>query len=167
MSKFKQIASTILVGLLGSALWEWGINPFSMFLSDKVIPDIIRFFNDSFYQKITSSTPESATYSIVIMLFFLVIFLPPNTISRMFHVDKTSWITFIYILVFFYIFMSNSLAHQINKRTLHDIEIIAPYISDLEYKTLKSDFYRIDSKDDYTALINQIQKYMDEYDLSE
>lgn len=37
----------------------------------------------------------------------------------------------------------------ISSKTHANIEIVAPYISDQEYKEIKSNFYRIDSKDSY------------------
>lgn len=167
MSKYKNIIATLLIGLLGTALWEWIVSPFFVFLSEKAVPSLITLFNDSFYRKVAFGTPDSATYSMVMMIIILFILLPPNALNRMLHVDAPIWFTVVYTLVAFGIFMSNSFAHQTSKRTLRDIEIVAPYISDIEYKTLKSDFYRIDSKDDYISLTNQIEKLMDEYDLSE
>ena len=39
---------------------------------------------------------------------------------------------------------------------LRNIEIIAPYISDEEYKTLKSDFYQMEDIGDYNSLQNEL-----------
>lgn len=44
----------------------------------------------------------------------------------------------------------------LRNNTLTNIEILSPYISDIEYKTLKSEFYSVDNYDDYTKLSAQI-----------
>lgn len=43
-------------------------------------------------------------------------------------------------------------------KTLSNIEIVSPYISETEYKSLKSDFYSIEDKKDYDLLNKNIAK---------
>lgn len=167
MSKFKNVIASLVIGLLGSALWEWIVSPFFTFLYEKAIPSFIVLFNDSFYRRVAYSTPESLTYNMLMVLIVLFVMIPPKVVSKLLHVNSPMGFNIIYALIIYCVFMSNSIAHQTGKRTLRDIEVVAPYISDIEYKTLKSAFYRIDSKEDYLNLTNQIQMIMDEYELSE
>lgn len=166
MSKFKNVIASLLIGLLGTALWEWIVSPFFVFLHEKAIPTFIRYFNDSFYEKVAYSTPEALTYSMLMAIILLFVMFPPRLWSKVFHDNSIFFLRIIYIFVFTFIYFSNTFAHQTSKQTLRNIDIVAPYISDIEYKTLKSNFYRMDSKDDYIALTNQIQLIMDEYELS-
>ena len=46
-----------------------------------------------------------------------------------------------------------------------NIEIVAPYISDQEYKQLKSDFFTIKNKSDYDNLQNTLNMISDEHSL--
>ena len=42
-----------------------------------------------------------------------------------------------------------------------NIEIVSPYISDIEYKQLKSSFHLIKTQDDYEKLLDKIQDIAD------
>lgn len=48
------------------------------------------------------------------------------------------------------------LSTTIAAETLHNIDIIAPYVSDNQYKLFISDFYQMSSKDDYDALTSSL-----------
>lgn len=51
---------------------------------------------------------------------------------------------------------------NLHRTTLREIEIISPYISENEYRQLKSDFYSIENKNDYDSLLREIQRIADE-----
>ena len=46
--------------------------------------------------------------------------------------------------------------HYTAMNILNQIEIVAPYISDQEYKEIKSDFYSMESKEDFEALTERL-----------
>ena len=46
---------------------------------------------------------------------------------------------------------------SISTVTRTNIEIVSPYISDQEYKQLKSDFFLIKTKDDYDNLQKELE----------
>lgn len=48
-------------------------------------------------------------------------------------------------------------------RLTRNIEIVSPYISDQEYKNLKSAFYSMDSREDYTNLVNALEEISSEH----
>jgi hypothetical protein len=50
--------------------------------------------------------------------------------------------------------------------TLNNIEIVSPYISDTEYKTLKSQFYSMDGEDDYIILAENLHSIADNNNIS-
>lgn len=46
--------------------------------------------------------------------------------------------------------------------TLNNIEIVAPYISDMEYKTIKSQFYSMQSENDYITITTRLEEIAEE-----
>ena len=61
-----------------------------------------------------------------------------------------------------------SLTNYVNlseTRIQNNIEIIAPYISELEYKELKSEWHSIENYSDYNALMNIIDEYGEDNEL--
>lgn len=72
---------------------------------------------------------------------------------------------FIATILYFSIFVFYSYTRHTAIRITNNIEIVSPYISDLEYKTLKSNFYSLSSKQDYDELVLQIEKFANENNL--
>lgn len=67
--------------------------------------------------------------------------------------------SFMYVLLAI-IIMLNSRQVFICEKTIaaiNDIEIVAPYISDYQYKQFKSDFYLIKNKQDYDSLLTALK----------
>lgn len=60
---------------------------------------------------------------------------------------------------------NNTFINQCKTSSLCNLEIICPYISDLEYKKLKSSFYSIQTKKDYEIFTNTIEEIGDKYSL--
>lgn len=64
-------------------------------------------------------------------------------------------ITFMMFLLYGYIFFSYSRNLYINSKITsitNNIEIVSPYITDVEYKRLKSQFHTMENSDDYDSL---------------
>lgn len=170
--KIKIVVSTIALGILGSALWEFIIRPLFLFLSGKVIPYILQFYGDHFYQKVPLSieSPSFRTYCFAMFAMALLVLIPPKFFDGMFHQppenEKSFVFHFAYKALVCFIILYNAFivasANGIARRTLRDIEIVSPYITDLEYKQLKSDFYIIDSKADYIALSEKLEQLMED-----
>lgn len=78
----------------------------------------------------------------------------------------------LYIGMMFMVFVAFSFAYgrqafinnKITKVT-NNIEIISPYINDTDYKILKSEFYSINSADDYKKLTNKISDFADSHSI--
>lgn len=56
--------------------------------------------------------------------------------------------------------------NQCKTSSLCNLEIICPYISEIEYKKLKSSFYSIQSKEDYEIFTNKLKEIDDKYSLN-
>lgn len=63
---------------------------------------------------------------------------------------------FIGVLTASFMIMLQIYVSSISSKTLKRIDIVAPYISDQEYKQLKSDFFMIENKSDYDNLQKNI-----------
>lgn len=58
------------------------------------------------------------------------------------------------------------ISHTIAVNTLHNIDIVAPYVADHDYKLLLSDFYQMESESDYNTLIRRISSIATENGLT-
>lgn len=174
MKKIKTILITILLGALGSALWETVLKGFFLFLYNQIVLYALNTFSDSFYSKVSHSISSfnHDIYAYIIMI-FLVTAIYPNNLYKVLHSENktktqllNSVVYIVILLSILYNYTITMLTYSIATDTLDDIEIISPYISDLEYKTLKSEFYQMDSKTDYNHLIEQIENILDDNGLT-
>lgn len=63
----------------------------------------------------------------------------------------------LFVIFLMYLFtMLQIYISGISSRTLSNIEIVSPYVSDNEYKQFKSDFYTINGKSDYDDLYKKL-----------
>ena len=72
----------------------------------------------------------------------------------------------IFLLCYIYIIGNVIFVTDCKTKSLCNIEIISPYISDQEYKQLKSNFYSIQTKDDYIEFTETINTIGEEYSLN-
>lgn len=72
----------------------------------------------------------------------------------------------ILIIIFMYWTGNNTFINQCKTSCLCNLEIICPYISDLEYKELKSSFYSIKTKEDYEKFTITITEIGEKYHLN-
>lgn len=86
-----------------------------------------------------------------------------KNISRDFVIFSISIIICISALLFTY--MQYTYSNSIITKTTNNIEIVSPYISDLEYKQLKSDFHTLESADDYKKLQEKLQTIAESNDI--
>ncbi len=77
-------------------------------------------------------------------------------------VKRISWIltaiTLCYWVMYFVFMMSVEYIDNTITELTNNIEIVAPYIEDSEYKSLKSSFYSMDSSDDYHSLVAELNR---------
>lgn len=69
------------------------------------------------------------------------------------------------VLTAFFVIMFQIYVSSVSSKTLKHIDIAAPYISDQEYKQLKSDFFMIENKSDYDNLQKNINTIFEENQL--
>jgi len=69
------------------------------------------------------------------------------------------------ILLVAFLYGQFSFIQRTKTSTLNNIEIVSPYIEDIEYKQLKSDFHSMESKQDYDSLIEKLTVISSEYNI--
>lgn len=165
------------------------ISQFSRASSDSLYRSISEGFNEKF-----STIAAIAAYFTFVMIVLLSLYLPlaisnhrkiiiidkkeePNKIRYSNRKSRLKCILqelrailllFEIVTLLISMFYFNGRIQFINKsitKCLNNLEIISPYINDLEYKQFKSRFYQINSKDDYDSLISDIEEKANSHDI--
>lgn len=182
------IIGVLLLGILASALWEKIISPLSDFIFIQVsntFSFLYQHFSDGIYRRISEGFNDGYSLFILLEIFIYTLLLgtyilkiPRNTKELLTSSDSTPhpvkskydlfnkrWFLYLLILIasllLFYAIGKLQFIQSSKTKTLSNIEIISPYISDIEYKTLKSNFYSISKKDDFDELTKVIQSIAD------
>jgi hypothetical protein len=75
------------------------------------------------------------------------------------------FLTLSYVVLFLYYFGRMTFINSSISKTLNNIEILSPYVSDYDYKMLKSKFHLIRNKLDYDALSSEIEDLLTTYSI--
>lgn len=160
----RAVISGIGFGIAATAIWELFLRKPCSALIGKIVmlpTAISTFFGDWYASKVAfandSYIPVGTRALIVGIILLAVIF------GFDFKIIKKLPAKFYVLVVFIaYVFLFDMCIDvQINNdshRFLRNIEIVSPYVTDQEYKQLKSDFYSIDTITDYHDLSDQLDK---------
>lgn len=163
------IISTIILGALGSALWEVALHPF-LSVSVNFFMDLYGKYSDNVYRYVSTGGNYLSTVSAAyfFMILILLLSLGPTRARKYFDNLTSSFpLKIMFFIVFTYVLLSRTYYDSTARTTLRDIEIIAPYITESEYKQLRSDFYSMDNRADYITLRSTIDQIMESEGLSE
>lgn len=185
--------SALFIGILGCALWEYIFSPLCKFVYIKISSLIDKFsatFSNSTYIEISKGYYDSPVIDIVcfiIIIFFIYISsifylyltrksqhkltseekFPYEYLKRNFFIRIIILISTQLVMIIWMYWIGNLMfINQCKSTSLCNLEIISPYISDLEYKELKSDFYSIQTKADYESFVNTINELGEKYSLN-
>lgn len=163
MKKVKYIVMTIFLGALGNAFWELFLRKL---LLNWTRPHFLKLFGDAIYSRVHNILNDLSYFSFthLIVLFLILILAFPDNFEELIHSDREKkgiriFQRIIRVFLFFFLvyqFVVVSFATTIAEETIYDIEIVSPYITDMEYKQLRSEFYQIDSEPDYDNLMSKI-----------
>lgn len=83
------------------------------------------------------------------------------SIDKNLRKNKREYLFMQTLIIFAYIILicaysKNAFVHEKAVTLTNNIEIVSPYISDLEYKQLKSDFYSMENSDDYNSIMSTL-----------
>lgn len=201
------LIGALIIGILGSAIWEKIISPLSSYIFFKIsniFSNMEQNFSDSLYRQISSSTSLNGFESVLSLIFFmllltcLILCKVNKRLKNLIMITKygESYITYLeetdddfsdyddgkfalfknsiaflicmiiltFTLMISTLYMTGKITfiQKAKTNTLANIEIVSPYIEDIEYKTLKSNFYSISSEDDFNNLTNELQSIAEE-----
>lgn len=175
MKKAKYIIITILLGAFGSAFWEICLKKIFLLIHDLTIPFLLLYFNDSFYARVARSLNDTSyeTFIIIMLSIMSLIFVPPSFLAKLLYsyptekrnriLQNVTRLTCFFILTYNYFIVA--FASTTARDTLNNIEIVAPYITDTEYKQLRSDFFQMDSKSDYESIVKELTSIAEKHNL--
>lgn len=137
------------------------INRASLFLSE-TSHGIIANIANSYYRYISmvdGASPAFAIFEMLVYGFYILSFFLVFDYAN-FDTWKSLKFRLVWSLTIFAgIFAAyayQKAAYQESSRLHANVEILSPYVSDLEYKQMKSALYSIDGKDDYLSLVTMM-----------
>lgn len=90
----------------------------------------------------------------------------PKTVHIVINIGLWVLALSIALFAFGYLYLRPQFVTMSATNALRAIEIVAPYISDQEYKELRADFYSIDSRKAYIELYDKLDAIAEEHDAS-
>lgn len=161
--KFFQWLSAIAIGLVGSALWEIIFSPLTQKIINLIVmvpAKISSSFSSYYVESITSADSQYLSIGIRKFIWVVLIFLTIFDFNILQIKKKSTWLwNYMRILIFIFFTLDTMYDSQVYSEAhsfLRNIEIVAPYISDEEYKAIKSNFYQMENIDDYNSLQNEL-----------
>lgn len=179
------ILISIIIGLLTTLLWEsifadlftfifTHIQSFGLSLINNMIDNAYKDISDG-YLNLSSDITLAMLVGILTGLITSILLsiiktpfhqqvitenIPVHTIAKKGHHTRVKIIFFAFYILFFIFFWGImgfiSFKARTTVKTLNNIEIVSPYISDKEYKQLKSKFYSMQTQHDYQNLSKEL-----------
>lgn len=166
--KFVTALSAILLGVISSGLWELVFSPLSHMLISQIIivpAKVSSLIGNWYVSQIASADRDYLSISIRSFI-FAIIFLLVSGIDWKRILSSMPY--FLRIFLIFTLAIDMLIDIQISN-TSHfisqNIEIVAPYIDEQHYKQLKSDFYTMDSMEDFNDLNQKLKNIADKHSL--
>lgn len=178
------IIATILLGALGSGIWERLLAPFLSFISLQIIQFVNKIYSgyiDSIYKSAAFDLPNSYQVKIAALLMILfgaywsIIILSNFDFLKSYKSEHTSthaenfskqlynYFQLIFLLASLTLFgmglfmlPRTDYIQQTISYSFRSMEILRPYIGDELYLNLKSEYYRIESSKEFDSFNTQI-----------
>lgn len=175
---------TIVLGAVGSGVWEWLLKPFAMGASEvglSIATLGVKAFKDSLYQEIALGLREESSLRLYFLFFGFAPAAAIALVSGFFagakaaRVEPTSGkqsgldrfllslfkpsLFLSFLMAAFFIIQANQLAYT-NRAITHFNQLLAiagPALSEKDQLTLKSNFAQIASGEDYERLVTQLE----------
>ena len=183
------VLGTILLGAIGSGLWERflsGTVDSVVDLSIVIVSSIFNSYKDGIYE--TASLGFHESYSLLlIMLFVMLMPLAYLRLLRMHPIEvkrrRTSenkvgdfivsekgykfifGLTITVMILCVFIISKISYTNRVVTYSMRSIDIVKPYISNNEYDLLKSQFYQVRNTDDYTMFNDKVKRISNKHNL--
>ncbi len=173
------IAATIILGAIGSGVWEKLLSPFISFLGNTLSSTIAKIsssYSDSIYTK--AAILETVDYSdraavLIIFIFMVLAFIYSiNTLKEIRPVRLSiesvkecfsGWRGVIFsgafILIIFILISRDSLVRDIQNYSLKHMEIVHPHVTEKEYLLLRSQYLQMTNENDFKEFTKKLSKH--------
>jgi len=165
------VLGAILLSALGSGVWSGILSPLLRWFIDitiRFLSSISVTFKNDIYVEAAKGFHENTSLTLCTVVFIVLIvaycwiinhFIPTGTTRKSFSTIQVKKSTFVYVHIFalvaifltYITFNKVSYANRLTTQSLNSVDIIAPFIEQKEYLSLKSDFLRIKNAEDYEA----------------
>jgi uncharacterized membrane protein YczE len=179
------IVATVLLGALGSGLWEMVLYPCLKYISRVVnngISLVFTSYADSIYKSATKLANHSSPSLILLFVFFSLLII--SIVVSGYHLTllqdgrklkryvqlTTGNKFFFYGTVMLYAFVIGSISREfeittIRSYSLRQMEILRPYAGEKEYHLMLSNYLRIKSKKDFKTFNDSIMHHAKTHDI--
>jgi hypothetical protein len=171
------LIATIIIGAIGSGVWEKLLSPFLSFLSSEIsqfFSSISTSYANNIYSKMSSldgtSNLNDAHWVFLLIFFFFLFLYSASKNKHKFIIGEfvethnemfSSWAGIIFtgsMLVGTVLMMSmDKEIYKLRSQTLEHIEIIRPYINENEYLLIRSEFFQIKTEKSFNDLKQKIK----------
>ena len=168
------ILATILLGALGSGLWERVISPAfdAIFrVAIRLVGSIYSRYIDNLYKNASYDMPNFYQMKISGLLLFLsgglvvYLFFPDITgIKKEFEIG-VYLVAMLFSGAGFFLLPRADYLQKINSYSLMSMEILRPYIGEEAYIRLRSDCFQVTSKDEFFNFNNTLKEYADKHNI--
>ncbi|APJ16773.1 TPA: hypothetical protein ACRTM4_003555 [Aeromonas hydrophila] len=168
--------ATILLGAIGSGVWEKLLSPGLKNLSEfttKSLSSISQTYSDSIYSKASSienyNQPDVGGILLLIIIFVWILFhalssKTDNTVVRILHRAMTNqfkgWdgilFSSAFLVLIFFLMATNTTVSEIKKYSVKNMEIVRPYIGESSYLMLRSNYLQMKNEDDFNGFLSEI-----------
>ncbi|ANP78339.1 MULTISPECIES: hypothetical protein [Vibrio] len=182
---FAAVLGTILVGAIGSGVWEKLLSPLLSYISGVItyfFSSISSSYENAIYANASTVEYGGQSNSVIFILLFLIGFVCLFNATKSI---KNSWFTravnawlltyvegwtgvftsICLVTLSLFIFSSQSSTLKVRKYSFENMQILRPYIGDNQYHFLYSSFVQVKSKSDFEEFVSEIEKYSAEHKL--
>ncbi|TBT44713.1 hypothetical protein D5E78_30500 [Vibrio parahaemolyticus] len=182
---FFAFCGTILIGAIGSGVWEKLLSPLLNYLLGGLtyfLSSMSKSYEDSIYA--TASTISYEGQSVVIVVFGVMILslfcifsatksLPNSFLAKAINSVLSTYVkgwsgvvVGVSLLIFSIFLLSNqSSVFKIRKYSIKSMHIVRPYIGEESYYKLYSDYLLMKNKDDFDAFLYKIEWFDKAHDI--
>jgi len=182
---FGGVLGVILLGAIANGVWSGILLPALNWLVDiavRSLSSISVTFKDGIYVEAAKGFHENASLTlctIVCCVLFVAYcwivyhFVPVGMTKTDYSTIPVKGSTFVYVHIFFLVviaftyitFKGVSYANKVTTQSLNSVDIIAPFIEQKEYLSLKSDFLRIKNANDYEDFHRKMVELSDKHEI--
>lgn len=170
------IIATIILGAIGSGVWEKVLSPLLAYLSGLVsstLSSLSSTYSNSIYSRAATLYSPDNSGTLAFVIFFIVFFgwlmfalsskkenIFVATLHNSVLLSFRGWYGIIlsgsFLIVVFFMLTRQGAVHEIQIYSVKQMEILRPYIGEEKYLLLRSDYSRMKNKEDFESFLAKL-----------